>query len=70
MCRLKKDLYGIKQASGAWYFRIDAYLQEFGLHESEADMNLYYIVVGEDPIISVLYVDDLIITGVDRLIEE
>jgi hypothetical protein len=36
--------------------------------KSEADPNLYYIVVGEDTLILVLYVDDLFITGVDRLI--
>ena len=32
-------------------------------------MNLYYLVDGEDPIILVLYVDDLFITGAERLIE-
>ena len=40
-----------------------------GFHKSDADSNLYYIVVGEDPIILVLYVDDLFITGAERLIE-
>ena len=40
-----------------------------GFNKSDADPNLYYIVVGEDPIILVLYVDDLFITGVERLIE-
>ena len=39
-----------------------------GFHKSDADPNLY-IVVGEDPIILVLYVDDLFITGAERLIE-
>lgn len=33
------------------------------------DPNLYYIVVGEDPLILVLYVDNLFITGAERLIE-
>jgi hypothetical protein len=39
-----------------------------GFEKSEADPNLYFIVVGEDPLILVLYVDDLFITGVERLI--
>ena len=43
-------------------------LAAFGFHKSEADPNLYYIVVGEDPLILVLYVDDLFITGAERLI--
>ena len=37
--------------------------------KSDADPNLYYIVVGEDPLILVLYVDDLFITGAERLIQ-
>ena len=69
VCRLKKALYGLKQASRAWYSRIDTYLQEMGFHKSDADPNLYYIVVSDDPIILVLYVDDFFITRAKRLIE-
>ncbi len=69
VCRLKKALYGLKQAPRAWYSRIDAYLQGMGFTESEADPNLYFIVIGEEPLILVLYVDDLIIIGAERLIE-
>jgi hypothetical protein len=39
-----------------------------GFQKSESDPNLYYIVVGEDPLILLLYVDDLFITGAERLI--
>jgi hypothetical protein len=39
-----------------------------GFEKSEVDPNLYYIVVGEDPLILVLYVDDIFITGAERLI--
>ena len=68
VCRLKKALYGLKQAPRAWYSRIDTYLQQLGFQKSEPDPNLYFIVVGEDPLFLVLYVDDLFITGADRLI--
>ena len=68
VCRLQKALYGLKQAPPAWYSRINTYLQDLGFEKSEADLNLYYLVDGEDPIILVLYVDDLFITGVERLI--
>jgi hypothetical protein len=37
VCRLKKELYGRKQAPRAWYSRIDAYLQLLGFEKSEAD---------------------------------
>ena len=40
-----------------------------GFTKSEADLNLYYVVIGEEPLILVLYVDDLVITGAERLIE-
>ena len=68
MCWLKKTLYGLKQAPRDWYSRIDSYLQQLGFEKSEADPNLYYLVEGEDQIILVLYVDDLFITGEERLI--
>ena len=59
----------MKQAPRAWYSRIDTYLQEMGFTKSDADPNLYFIVIGEEPLILVLYVDDLVITGAKRLIE-
>jgi hypothetical protein len=40
-----------------------------GFTESEADPNLYFLLVGSKPFILVLYVDDLILTGVEKLIE-
>ena len=70
VCFLRKALYGLKQAPRAWYSRIDTYLHDLGFKKSEADPNLYYIVVGEDPLILVPYVDDLFITGAEKLIED
>ena len=43
--KLKKALSGLKQALRAWYCRIDGYLQSMGFIKSEADSNLYYILV-------------------------
>jgi hypothetical protein len=39
-----------------------------GFEKSEVDPHLYFIVVGEDPLILLLYVDDIFIIGVERLI--
>ena len=33
-----------------------------GFHKSEEDLNLYFIMVRDDPLILLLYVDDLFIT--------
>eukprot|EP00253_Pinus_taeda_P030293 PITA_30293 len=45
VCRLKRALYGLKQAPRAWYLRIDNYFTGLGFSKSEADPNLYQIVV-------------------------
>jgi hypothetical protein len=70
VCRLKRVLYGLKQAPRAWYSRIDSYLLGMGFTKSEADSNLYYILVGGEPLILVLYVDDLFMTGSEKLIAD
>jgi hypothetical protein len=69
VCRLKKALYGLKQAPRAWYARIDGYLMSLGFTKSEADPNLYYKVEDGCPLILVLYVDDLFLTGDEKLID-
>ena len=69
VCKLKKALYGLKQAPQAWYLRIDSYFISIGFQKSEEDHNLYYIMVGGVPLILLLYVDDLFITGRENLIE-
>ena len=70
VCRLKKALYGLKQAPRAWYERIDSYLMKLGFTRSTVDPNLYFKVDREKPLILVLYVDDLFLTGVDPLIHQ
>ena len=67
--KVEKALYGLKQAPRAWYSRIDSYFLSIGFRKSEADPNLYYIVVGGVPLILLLYVDDLFITGGEHLFE-
>lgn len=70
VCKLKKALYGLKQALRAWYNQIDGYLQKMGFIKSDAVHNLYYVVVENEALILVLYVDDLFLTGLSRLIKD
>ena len=70
MCKLERALYGLKQALRLWYECIDIYLQEMGFVKSEEDANFYYLVVGGEIFILVLYVDDLFLTGSLGLIED
>ena len=68
VCILKKALYGLKNSPYAWYNRIDRYLTRFGFTKSEANVNLYHIVVEGKMLIIVLYINDFIITSDEDLI--
>ena len=49
---------------------MDAYLQRLVFTKSSSDLNLYIKVVKGEPLIILLYVDDLILTGVEGRIKE
>jgi hypothetical protein len=70
VCRLKKALYGLKQAPRAWYGCIDSFLMSLGFTKSEAYSNLYFKIMENEPVILLLYVDDLFLTGEENLITE
>ena len=70
MCKLKKALYGLKQAPRTWYGRIDSFLSSLGFTKSKADSNLYYKVEDGNPVMLLLYVDDLFVTCMDVLIAD
>ena len=70
MCILKKALYGFKQAPKTCYSRIDSFLSSLSFTKSKADSNLYYKVEYGNPVILLLYVDDLFVTGMDGLITD
>jgi uncharacterized membrane protein YciS (DUF1049 family) len=57
---MKKALYGLKQAPRAWYHRLDTYLQEKGFKRGTIDNNLYIKIEGNDLLIMLVYVDDII----------
>ena len=60
VCKLKKALYGLKQALRAWYARLDKYLQDKGFKKGSVDINLYIKHEGDDLLIVLVYVDDII----------
>jgi hypothetical protein len=70
VCRLKKALYGLKHALRAWYGRIDSFLTSLGFTKSKADSNLYFKVMNDEPVILLFYVDDLFLTGEEKLITD
>jgi len=68
VCGLKKVLYRLKQASRAWYAQIDSYLMRLGFSKSYVDPNLYYKVVKNAPMILLLLIGELFLTGAKPLI--
>jgi hypothetical protein len=70
VCKLKKALYGLKQAPRAWYGHIDSFLTSLGFTKSKEDSNLYFKVMNDEPVILLLYVDDLLLTREENLITE
>jgi hypothetical protein len=68
--RLKKPLYGLKQAPRAWYGHRDSFLTSLGFTKSKANSNLYFKIMDNEPVILLLYVDDLFLTEEEKLITE
>jgi hypothetical protein len=67
VCRLKKYLYGLKKEPRAWYGRIDNFLMSLGFTKSNADPNLYFKVEDGEPMILLLYVDDMFLIGAEKI---
>jgi hypothetical protein len=61
--RLKKSLYGLKQALLAWYAKINNLFLRLGFKHCESDHNLYVLNINGETFIVVVYVGDLVITG-------
>jgi hypothetical protein len=68
VCKLRKTLYGLKKAPRVWYDRIDGFPKILGFQKSDADANLYFKVRGNQPVILILYVDDLFPIGDEGII--
>ena len=65
LCRLKKCLYKLKQAPGAWNAKITQQLHRMGFAMSKLDSSLFIQKGRLGPVSILLYVDDLVITGAD-----
>lgn len=62
--KLRKALYGLRQAPRAWYNNVDRYFINMGFKRSENEPTLYTKAQGNiDTLILCIYVDDIIYMG-------
>ena len=65
VCKLKKSIYGLKQASCQWYVKFHNVIFSFGFMENVMDQCIYHKVSGSKIIFLVLYVDDILLASND-----
>ncbi|RYE20331.1 MAG: hypothetical protein EOP45_11235, partial [Sphingobacteriaceae bacterium] len=65
VCKLKKSIYGLKQASRQWYLKFNDTVTSFGFKENIVDRCIYLKISGSKFIILVLYVDDILLATND-----
>ena len=68
VCLLHKAIYGLKQAPRAWFDSFTTQLFHLGFHASCAGSNLFILIHLQQVVYLLLYVDDIIITGSDKVL--
>ena len=65
VCKLKRSIYGLKQASRSWNHRFDHVIKQNGFTRSVEEPCLYMKFSGSKVAFLVLYVDDILLIGND-----
>lgn len=63
VCKLKKSLYGLRQAPRAWFDKLTKTLCSLGFHRAKSDASLFIRYSPTSTIYLLVYVDDIIVTG-------
>lgn len=63
VCRLKKSIYGLKQASRQWFKKFSASLVSFGFLKAHGDHTLFVKGIGDEFVAVLVYVDDIVIAS-------
>ena len=63
VCKLKKLINGLKQASRQWYIKFHNVITSFGFEKNIVDQCIYIKVSGSRFMFLVLYVDDILLAS-------
>ena len=63
ICKLRKSIYGLKQASCQWYLKFHDVISSFGFTENLMNQCIYHKVSWSKIIFLVLYVDDIFLAS-------
>ncbi|GKC33212.1 retrotransposon protein, putative, ty1-copia subclass, partial [Tanacetum coccineum] len=63
VCKIKRSIYGLKQASRQWNKRFDDEIKKFRFNQKRDEPCVYVKANGSYVTFLVLYVDDILITG-------
>ncbi|CAI7773672.1 unnamed protein product, partial [Closterium sp. NIES-54] len=61
VCKLKKAIYGLKQAPRCWYEKLEEVLLSGGFKTSQADHSLFLLGEGEQLLLLLVYIDDILL---------
>lgn len=63
MCKLKRSIYGLKQANRQWNHNLTTTLISLGYSQSKVDYSLFTKKTNNCFITILVYVDDLVLAG-------
>lgn len=67
VCKLNKALYGLRQAPRAWFSMFSGFLLQQGFIHSKADASLFTKKTEKGVTLVLVYVDDILATGSDKM---
>lgn len=65
VCLLQQSLYGLRQASRAWFRRLHDFLIQVGFQPSKTDVSLFIYTQSDYKVYILVYVDDILIMESD-----
>lgn len=65
VCKLKRSMYGLRQASRCWNIEWRNFLLQQGYIQPKQDYSMFIRSIGESFNVVIAYVDDLLISGND-----